>query len=149
MSKVNSLPSERFAVAAVVAPGALTTGAKSSGVIDASKYGRLCAIISTGTLGASATLDGKWQECDDSSGTNPVDIANGSITQVVKASGDNKQIVHNLHTDMITEGKRYVKYVATVGTATSDAAVIILGVDPRHQPATDLDPASVVQVKST
>lgn len=145
----NSLPSERFAVAAVAAPGALTTGAKSSGVVDASKYGRLCAVISTGTLGASATLDGKWQECDDAAGTNPVDVPNGAITQVVKASGDNKQVVHNLECDRLTEGKRYVKYVMTIGTATSDAALLVLGFDPRHQPATDFDPASVVQVKST
>lgn len=144
----NSLPSERFAVAAVVSPGALTTGAKSSGVIDASKYFRLCAIIATGTLGSSATVDGKWQECD-SDGSNGADITNGSITQVVKATGDNKQIVHNLECDRLTPGKRYVKYVMTIGTATSDAALIVLGVDPRHQPATDNDPASVAQVKST
>jgi hypothetical protein len=142
----NSLPSERFAVAAVNVPGAKAAGASSSGYVDASAYRRLCAIIATGTLGASATLDAKLQQADDTSGTNLIDVTGAALVQIVKASGDTKQAVINLNTDTLT--KRYVKLVLTVGTATSDAVGLLLGFDPRHQPATDNDPATVVQVVS-
>lgn len=149
MSRINSLPSERVAVAAVINPGAQTTGAKNSGWVNAALYYRFLAIIATGTLGTSATLDGKWQAADDAAGNNPVDIPNGAITQVVKASGDNKQVLHNLNVDEVPVGKQYVRYVATVGTATSDAAVLVLGFDPRSAPASDADASSVAQIKNT
>lgn len=147
MSGVNSKGSERFAVAAVVAPGALTAEAKSSGWVDMRLYNRLVGIISTGTLGASATVDGKWVQADNAGGDNPQDSNITALTQIVKASGDNKQAVMNFdpsQSDYPT--KPFVKLVVTVGTATSDGAAIVLGIDPRHQPATDFDPASVVQV---
>ncbi len=143
----NSLGSERIAIAAVIAPGALTTGAKSSGWIDLALYTRLVALISTGTLGTAATVDAKWQLADDSSGTNTVDSTQAALTQIVKASGDNKQAVMNFDVNKSTpRTKRWAKLLLTVGAATSDAAAVVLGIDPRHAPATDFDPASVVQV---
>lgn len=149
MSGVNSLPSERIAVAAVVAPGARAAGAGNSGWIDTALYSRLMAVISTGTLGASATVDAKWQQASDSSGTGSADISAGQIAQIVKASGDNKQAVMNLDVNRLTDRtKRFVRLVLTVGTATSDAGAVVLGIDPRHAPATDGDPASVAQVVS-
>lgn len=146
---MSALPSDRIGVAAVIAPGALTTGAKNSGWVDSALYTRLMAVISTGTLGASATLDAKWQQATDSSGTGAADVAAGQIVQIVKASGDNKQAVLNMDVNRLTDRtKRFVRLVMTVGTATSDATAVVLGVDARHEPATDFDPASVVQVVS-
>ena len=147
MSGVNSLPSERMAVVAVVAPGARAAGAGNSGWIDTALYTRLMAVVATGALGAAATVDAKWQQASDASGTGSVDIAQGQLTQIVKASGDNKQAVMNLDVNRLTErSKRFVRLVLTVGTATSDAGAVVLGVDPKHLPATS--PASVVQVVS-
>lgn len=145
----NSLPSERLAVAAVVAPGARAAGAGNSGWIDTALYSRLLAIVSTGTLGASATVDAKWQQATDSSGTGSADVTQGQLTQIVKASGDNKQALMNLDVNRLTDRtKRFVRLVLTVGTATSDAGAVVLGIDAKHLPATDNDPASVVQVVS-
>ena len=144
---MNSLPSERFAVAAVVAPGARAVGAGNSGWVDTALYTRLAAVITTGTLGTAATLDAKWQSATDSAGTGAADIAAGQIAQIVKATGDNKQAVMNLDVNRLPDRtKRFVRLVLTVGTAASDASAIVLGVDPRHAPATDNDPATVVQV---
>lgn len=142
----NSLPSERVAVVGVISPTAQTAGAKNSNAIDASLFRRLMAVVATGTLGASATLDGKWQMSVDSGFTTPVDVTGGAITQIVKASGDNKQAVANLDCAKLTAGYRYVRFVATIGTATSDAGVVILGFDPLYSPASDNDLASVVQI---
>lgn len=146
---MNALPSERIAVAAVVAPGARAAGAGNSGWIDTALYSRLMGVISTGTLGTSATVDAKWQSATDSSGTGAADIAAGQLTQIVKASGDNKQAIMNLDVNKLPDRtKRFVRLVLTVGTATSDAGAVVLGMDARHKPATDFDPASVVQVVS-
>lgn len=144
----NTLPSERAAIVGVISPTAQTAGAKNSGWIDCSLFRRLCAVGATGTLGASATLDGKWTVADDSSGTNPVDVTGGALTQIVKASGDNKQFMSNLNCDAVTPGKRYARYTITIGTATSDAVVVILGFDPLYGPASDNDLATVVQIGS-
>lgn len=149
MSGVNSLPSERFAVAAVVAPGARAAGAGNSGWIDTALYSRLCAIISTGVLGIGATVDAKWQSATDASGTGSADVTAGQLTQIVKASGDNKQAIMNLDVNKLPDRtKRFVRLVLTVGTAASDAGAVVLSVDPKHGPATDYDPATVVQVVS-
>jgi hypothetical protein len=144
---MSSKGSESIAIAAVVAPGALTAGAKSSGWVDTRLYNQLMGVISTGTLGASATVDAKWVQADDASGNNPQDSNITALTQIVKASGDNKQAVMNFDPSQSNyPTKPFVKLVVTVGTATSDGAAIVLGIDPRHKPVTDLDPTSVVQV---
>lgn len=147
MNQFAMLGSEQIAIAGVVAPGALTAGAKNSGWIDLAYYNQLMAVVSTGTLGSSATVDGKWQVADDSSGTNPIDAPGSTaLTQILKASGDNKQAAHVLDPSRLTNmTKRFARYVLTVGTATSDAAVVILGLQARHLPVTDNDPTSVVQ----
>lgn len=147
MSSVNSLPSERMAVAAVVAPGARAVGAGNSGWIDTALYTRLMAVITTGALGTAATVDAKWQQAADGSGTGSVDVAQGQLTQIVKASGDNKQAVMNLDVNRLTDrSKRFVRLALTVGTAASDAGAVVLGIDPKHLPAAS--PTSVVQVVS-
>jgi hypothetical protein len=145
MSNVNMLPSDRVAVAAVINPGALTAGAKNSGWIDMALYTRLMAVITTGTLGASATLDAKWQQADDSSGTNAVD-SGAALTQIVKASGDSKQAVMNFVPSVSYTSKRFVRLVMTVGTATSDASAVVLGFDARHNPASANDLSTVAQI---
>ena len=143
-----SLPSENVAIAAVIAPGALTAGAKNSAWIDLALYQQLAAVIAWGALGSSATIDGKWQVADDSSGTNPVDVTGVvALTQVLAAGGNNKQAIHNFDANKVTNtGKRFARYVMTVGVATSDAVAVILGFQARHLPATDNDSSTVVQV---
>ena len=143
--QTTSKPSERIAVAAVIAPGALTAGAKNSDWIDLAHYTRLMAVVTTGTMGASATLDAKWQQADDSSGTNAVDVGT-ALTQIVKASGDNKQAVMNFVPSVDYTEKRYARLVMTVGVATSDASAVVLGFDARHLPASDNDLSTVVQI---
>jgi hypothetical protein len=143
--QMTSKPSERAAVVAVISPGAQTAGAKNSGWVDLTLFTRLMAVVSTGTMGASATLDAKWQQADDSSGTNATDVGT-SLTQILKASGDNKQAVMNFVPSVSYTSKPYARLVMTVGTATSDAGAVVLGFDPRHLPASDNDATSVVQI---
>ena len=126
MSSTTSLPSERMAIAGVISPGSLNVGANNSNWIDLALYTQLLGVIATGTLGAAATQN--------------------TLTQILKASGDNKQALMNFDSGRSKPfTKRFARLVLTVGGAASSASATILGV-PRHQPATDFDLASVVQI---
>ena len=135
---------ETVGVVGVIAPGSRAAGAGNSNWIDLADYFQVAAVIATGVMGASATIDGKWQLADDSTGTNPVDAPTTSLTQILKAAGDNKQAVHTLDPNQLTlRTKRFARYVLTVGVATSDAVVVILGLQARSLPVKQ--PTSVVQ----
>lgn len=127
----NALPSELVSVAAAVDPDAYGTGAVSSGYVDMSDYESIMAVALAGTLGSSATLDLKLQSAvAASSGT---DISGKAITTLTQAGTDSdKQAIVNFRRSEINidSAHRYVKAVQTVGTATSDAATIILGAKP-------------------
>ncbi len=62
-------------------------------------FNTLLAVIQTGVLGSSATVDAKVQQVQDSSGTGAKDITGRAITQIVKATGDNKQALINVKPD--------------------------------------------------
>jgi hypothetical protein len=107
-------------------------------------------------LGASATVDAKLQQATDSSGTGVKDITGKAITQILKASGDNKVAMINVRdTDLdVNNGFTYVRLTVTVGTATSLIAACLSGFLPRYEPPVDsgsspainLGSANVVQI---
>lgn len=143
---LNTTGAERVSIAAVIAPGSQTAGAKNSGWVNAAIFTKLMAIISTGTMGTGGTIDAKWQQASDSSGTGAADVAQGQLAQVVKASGDNKQATMDLDVNRLTDRtKAYVRLVMTVGIASSDASAIVLGLDARYGLGTDNDLATVTQ----
>lgn len=144
-----SLPSELAAVVANIDPDAQTAGAKTSGWVDASEFMAFMAIFQAGTLGSSATLDGKIEQATDSSGTSAKDVTGAAITQLTQAGTDSdKQAVINLRTENldVDGGFTHIRLSMTIGVATSDAAAILLGFGPRHGPASDHDAATVDEI---
>ena len=142
------LASERVAVVAVIDPDANAAGALTSAWVDMSLFERVMAIAMTGVLGTSATLDLKLVQATDGSGTGVKDITGKAIAQLVKASNDDDQAVINCMAEEldVEGGFTHVAMVHTVGTATSDSAAILLGVDATYQPASDNDLASVQEI---
>lgn len=147
MFTVNQKPSESIAVLATIDPVSQAAGTVNTGWVDQSVFLWLLALIQTGVLGASATVDAKLQQAQDSSGTGAKDIANKAITQIVKATGDNKQVLINLkESDLDTEnGFRFVRLSLTVGTAASLVGAALIGMAGRFQPADAYNQAGVVQ----
>lgn len=145
MFYANQKPSEGLAVLATIDPVSQAAGTVTTGWVDQSQYLTLMAMINTGVLGASATVDAKLQQATSSGGAGAKDITGKAITQIVKASGDNKQALINLkEADLDTEGGfRWVRLSITVGTATSLISAAIFGCAPRFQPVTHQ--AGVVQ----
>jgi hypothetical protein len=143
---INQKPSEGLGVLATIDPVSQAAATVTTGWVDQSTYLAVMAVIQTGVLGASATVDAKLQQATDGSGTGVKDITGKSITQIVKASGDNKQAIINMReADLDTEGGfRWVRLSITVGTAASLISAALYGAIPRFMPATNQ--AGTVQV---
>lgn len=139
MSYINALPSARATIAAVLDPISQAAATVTTGWVSMATYDAICAVLQTGVLGASATVDAKLQQATSSGGAGAKDITGKAITQLTKAgSKDNKQAVINCRADEldVTNGFAYVRLSVTVGTAASLIGAMILGFDARYQPAT-------------
>lgn len=141
----NILPSDRQTLAAVINPQSAGAGTVTSGWVAMKDYDQIQALILTGTLGTSATVDAKLQQATDSSGTGAKDVTGKAITQLVKATDDNKQAIINCRSDEldVANAFAFVQLSITVGTAASEVAGVVLGTDARYQPMTAA--ATVVQ----
>lgn len=129
----NSRTTERQALLGTIDPISQGAGTVTSGWISASNYERFLAVLQTGVLGASATVDAKLQQATDSSGTGAKDVTGKAITQIVKASGDGKQALINLRADELdmNGGFGYFRLSVTVGTAASLIGAAIYGDVPK------------------
>lgn len=145
---VNLRPSDRAAVVGVIDPDAQGTGTVTTGWVSIAQFGSLMAVIMAGTLGTSATLDAKLEQATSSAGAGAKDVTGKAITQLVKASNDDDQAVINCgQQDLdVDNGFAFVRLSMTVGTATSDVAGLLLGLDPAYGPASDNDAATVQEI---
>lgn len=146
---MRSRPSERVAVVGTIDPDANAAATFGTDIIDMSKFDSVMFVIMAGTLGSSAGVSFLVQEDTDSGMSTPTTITGKSITELTDAGTDSdKQAIVNVRSDELSANHRYIRGVMTVSTATSDSAVIALGLDPRHGPANDFDLASVDEIVS-
>ena len=144
----NSKASEMLAVLATIDPATQAAGAVSTGWVSVANHLGFLALVQTGVLGTSATVDAKLQQALDSAGTGAKDISGKAITQIVKATGDNKQALVNVKPEELdtVNGFGFVRVTVTVGVAASITSAQLLGVNPRYAPAEVGNQAAVVQV---
>ena len=144
----NAKGSELLAILATIDPASQAAGAASSGWVPVSNHHGFLAVVQTGVLGASATVDAKLQQATDGTGAGAKDITGKTITQIVKATGDNKQALINVKPEELdtVNGFGFVRVTVTVGVAASITAAQLLGIHPRYAPADAGNQAAVVQV---
>ena len=144
----NAKGSELLSIVATIDPASVAVGTVTTSWVSVANFHALVASIQTGALGTSATLDAKLQQALDSSGTSAKDITGKAITQIVKATGDNKQALINVKPEELdtVNGFGFVRLSITVGTAASLAGAQILGVNPRYASADALNQAAVAQI---
>lgn len=144
----NAKGSELFSVLATIDPASQAVGTVTTGWISASNHHTLLALVQSGVLGTGATLDAKLQQATDASGTGAKDVTGKAITQIVKATGDNKQALINLRPDDldVTNGYAFVRLSLTVAVAASLTAAQLLGFNPRFAPGDASNQAAVAQV---
>lgn len=140
--------SDRSGILSTIDPASVAASTVLSGWVSVAKWHNIVALLATGVLGASATVDAKLRQAQDSSGTGAKDITGKSITQLVKASHDNKQVVIECKADDLDTANNFthVALSVTVGTAASLLAAILLGTSARYLPGSDFDDADVVQI---
>ena len=148
MFTANQKISEGLAVLATYDPASVAASTVTTGWVDQSVFFYLLALIQTGVLGAGATVDAKLQQATDNAGTGAKDVTGKAITQIVKATGDNKQAMISMkEADLDTEGGfRYVRLSITVGVAASQLSAALIGGVPRFQPASAYNQAAVAQI---
>ena len=139
MVNANQRISDQVVLAATIDPDAYGTGAQNSDWVDMGNFEAILATVYAGTLGASATLDAKLQQATDGSGAGAKDITGKAITQLVKATDDDKQAIIECRSEELDVANSFthVRLVVTVGTAASDASATIHGVVARYM-ATNL-----------
>ncbi len=148
MASKTERPSDKFAIAATIDPGAHAAGVVNSDWVDMATFDELVATVMTGTLGTAATIDAKLQQATDAAGTGAKDITGRAITQIVKATGDNVQALINCWAEDldVSNDFTHVRLALTVGTATSDCSAVILSSESRYGPDSDNDLASVAEI---
>ena len=144
----NSEASEMLAILATIDPASQSAGSATTGWVSVANHHGLLAVVQTGVLGTLATVDAKLQQATDSTGAGAKDVAGRAITQIVKATGDNKQALINLKPEELDtlNGFGFVRVAVTVGVAASITGAQLLGVNPRFAPADSGNQAAVVQV---
>lgn len=144
----NSKASEMLALLATIDPATQAAGAVSTGWVSVANHLGFLALVQTGVLGTSATVDAKLQQALDSAGTGAKDISGKAITQIVKATGDNRQALINVKPEELdtVNGFGFVRLSVTVGVAASQTSAQVLGLNPRFAPADASNQAAVVQV---
>lgn len=140
--------SEGHAILATLDPVSQGAATVNTGWVSMALFHSLVALIGTGVMGASATLDAKLQQATSAAGAGAKDITGKAITQIVKASGDSKQAMIELRdTDLdVNNGFAFVRLQVTVGTAASLINAALIGFNPVYQSAVPYDQAGVVQI---
>lgn len=133
----NAKLSELLSVLATIDPVSQGVGTVTTGWVSAGSAAVLMALVQTGVMGASGTIDAKLQQATDNAGTGVKDVTGKAIVQVVKASGDNKQVAINCKPEDldVANGFGFVRLSITVGTAASLIGAVLLGAFTRFTDA--------------
>lgn len=125
-----------------------TASEKLTASIDLSKFDRVVFIIDTGTLGASATMDFQVKASNLTAGTYTA-VPSTAITQLVKATDDNKYAVVDVDVTKIADlnlGYKWLKGSLLPGTASCTSSVVVLGLGTGYGPASAVNATTVAQV---
>ena len=154
--QINTKISECVAVLAAIDPASIAAGTVTSAWVSVTNFLSMILVVHTGVLGASATIDAKIQQAQHAAGTGAKDVTGKSITQIVKATGDNKQALLDLRAQDLDAANSFshVRISLTVGASASIVGAVLYGGNARNAPARDasanppinLGAASVVSI---
>jgi hypothetical protein len=136
---------EQWGVVATIDPVDANGANSSSDVIDMSKWHEVVAILLTGAMHDSATLDLAAHESAHPDGSSPSALAGKALSQISGNGGDNKQFLIAVKAEEMSAGKRYLRFTQANSAHAQLMALVVLG-RPRYAPATDDDLLSVTQI---
>ena len=143
---MNVKASEFLALLGSINPSFQAVGSLTTGWISLANVRTILAIVATGTLGASATVDASLSQAQDATGTGAKAIAGKAITTIAGAGGVQALINLQAHELDVNNGYQFVELTLTVGTAASETAGFVLGASTRYEPASAFNQAGVTQI---
>ena len=132
--------SEGFQAEAGLAPDARAAAVYNTPWVSMQNFQRAVAILRTGEMAATVTLDCVMQEAQDNAGTGAVAIAGKAITQLTQAGGDgNDTVMIELQSEELqvasgATGFDHVRLQITVANAAVDFDAFILRFCFGHPP---------------
>lgn len=150
------LGSDRVALIGRISPNALTAATYTSDVFDFSKYDRVFAALATGDVGNNGTVNVQAYAVATNANSGGTAITGKTFTAsnfTGSGSGTAGGSYHEgvievdgLDAKAVLATARYGYFTLTVGTATSDATLLIFGLDPKYAPASDNDLSTVLEI---
>ena len=144
----NAKPSEHLSVLATIDPVSQAPATVTTGYVPAANFFAFMALIGVGAMTATSTVDAKFQQALDNVGTGVKDVAGRSITQLLAAGGNNRQVLLNMKAaDLDVEGQfKFIRLSITVGTAATLLNAALIGAYPRYEDGALFNQAGVAQV---
>ena len=113
---------DKVKIVMAVVPSAGSVGALVATEVNGNGYGRATFVFTTGACGTGATLTPKIQNSATSGGSF-ADISGATLTQIIAATGANKQFVIDLP---VNSARPYMQVVGTIGVQTIANSCIAL-----------------------
>lgn len=143
---MNASIAELVGVIATIDPQTVANTEKFTDVVDMAKYPQALFAFALGDM-AAETIDAKVYTCE-SDGSGAAALKSATQLSAHASNNDNKQILIAVRgTDLLDSGKRYVKGGMVTGGATGGAAACVVLGFSRADPVTDVDLASVAEIK--
>lgn len=135
--------SEQITLLTTVDPISSST-AVSSAWVSVAEVARILAVIQTGLIAATGTLNAKLEQATSGAGAGAKDVTGKAITQLPD-TGDNKQALINCRVEEldIAGGFSFVRLTITPAVAAALIAGAVYGFEARYQPKAHA--ASVVE----
>jgi hypothetical protein len=148
----NMKPSQRVSVIGAIDPQSATT-VKTTAWVSMLNWLNIMAVIHTGAISATGTVDAKLQQATDNAGTGAKALNNTSgaakaLVQLTAAANGSQQFLINARPDEfdVNGGFTFVQLSVTPAVAAALISAELYGFDPVYGVATDNDAASVAQV---
>ena len=141
--------SEQLSVIATIDPDAYTAAAYDTDEIDMSNFRRVLFIVAVGTMASTSTVDFLvYGGATTNAGSHSTAVTGKAITQLTEAGTDSdKQVLVEVTAEeCAAQGLYFIEGTLTVGTASSDAAVIVLGEYAHYSHGSDHDLATVDEI---
>lgn len=148
--------SDRAALLGRVSPNALTAASYNTDVVDMRRWRRIIAVLLTGDVGNNGTVQVQLYANTANSTSGGTAISGKTFTASLFTGSGSGTAGASYHEGIIevTDAEVlaalanacYVYATLTIGAATSDATLILLGVDPRYAPGADYDLSTVQEI---
>lgn len=115
-----------------------SAAAHATSYVCVKDYHRIWVVLDVGTMSQGSTIDLAIQQATDTSGTGVKALSPAkAITQLTQAGGDSDSLVCiEIQTEELDVSNNFdcIRAVLTVGSAASQASLIVYGVEPRFMP---------------